>query len=57
MVGNGNSTKSEKDNDKKLYGLVHLKPAGDMVATAYVDWQSQPKDRGQTTFAVLFGRR
>ena len=57
MVGNGNSTKSEKDNDKKLYGLVHLKPAGDMVATVYVDWQSQPRDQDQTTFAVLVGTK
>ena len=57
MVGNGNSTKSEKDNDKKFYGLLHLNPAGDMVATAYVDWQSQPKDQGQTTFAVMVGTK
>ena len=57
MVGNGTSTKSEKDNDKKLYSLVQLKPAGDMVATAYVDWQSQPKDQGQTTFAVMVGTK
>ena len=57
MVGNGNSTKSEKDNDKKLYGLVRLKPAGALVATAYVDWQSQPKDQGQTTFAVMVGTK
>ena len=57
MVGNGNSTKSEKDNDKKLYGLVQLKPAGDLVATAYVDWQSHPKDRDQSTFAVMVGTK
>lgn len=57
MVGNGNSTRSEKDNDKKLYGLVQLKPAGDLVATAYVDWQSQPQDQDLTTFAVLVGTR
>ncbi len=57
MVGNGNSTKSEKDNDKKFYGLLHLKPAGDTVATAYVDWQSQPKDQDQTTFAVMVGTK
>lgn len=55
MVANGNSNKSEKDNDKKLYGLLHLKPSGDLVATAYVDWQSQPKDQDQTTVAVLVG--
>jgi hypothetical protein len=56
MVGNGNSTKSETDHDKKLYGLVEFKPAGALVATAYVDWQSQPQDRDQTTLAVVVGK-
>ena len=55
MLGNGPGQSAEVDNDKKVYGLLHLKPAGDVEATVYLDWESQPGGKDRVTVAGFIG--
>ena len=53
MFGNGNSNKSEIDNDKKGYLRFVLKATKNAGATVYVDYESKPNDRDRVTIAGL----
>jgi hypothetical protein len=55
MLGNGPGQSAEVDNDKKIYGLLHLKPAGDFEATVYLDWEGQPGGQDRLTIAGFIG--
>jgi len=55
MVGNGNGTSAETDNDKKIYLQGHFRPGG-LEAKVYGDWQSQPGDQDQLMVAGFVGR-
>ena len=55
MLGNGPGQSPEGDNGKKLYGLLHLKPAGALEATAYVDWDGHPGGEDGITVAGFIG--
>jgi hypothetical protein len=56
MLGNGASNKSEKDNDKKLYGQLHFETDSKVQGIAYADWQSQPGGKDVTTVAAVLGK-
>lgn len=55
MFGNGNGQRPEGDNGKKVYSLLHLKPADVVEATVYVDWEGKPEGRDRITFAGMLG--
>jgi hypothetical protein len=55
MLGNGPGQKPEVDNGKKLYGLLHFKPAGTVEATLYLDWDGHPDGRDGITVAGFIG--
>jgi len=54
-VGNGSGQSPEVDNDKKFYGLLHLKPSGTIEATVYLDWEGKPGGQDRITFAGMVG--
>ncbi len=55
MLGNGSGQSPEVDNQKKLYGLLHLKPGGTLEVTGYVDWEGKPGGQDRMTFAGFVG--
>ncbi len=55
MFGNGNGQRPEADNGKKVYSLLHVKPAGAIEATVYLDWEGKPEGRNRVTFAGMLG--
>ena len=55
MFGNGNGQCPEADNGKKVYSLLHVKPAGAIEATVYLDWEGKPEGRDRVTFAGMLG--
>ena len=57
MLGNGASNKSEKDNDKKLYGQVRYESEDNLQVIAYADWQTQPGGKDVTTLAAVLGKK
>ncbi len=55
MFGNGSGQRSEVDNGKKLYTLLHVKPTDAIEATVYLDWEGKPEGRDRVTFAGMLG--
>jgi len=55
MLGNGNGQKPEGDNGKKIYALLHVKPAGALSVTVGADWEDKPDDMNRTTLAAFVG--
>ncbi len=55
MLANGSGQNSENDNNKKIYGLMHVKP-GAFEATVYADWENRTGDTDRITAAGFLGR-
>ena len=53
MFGNGNSNKSEINNDKKAYIRLAMAPTKAVGVTLYADYESRPGDRDRTTLSAL----
>ena len=53
MFGNGNSNKSEINNDKKAYIRLAMAPTKTVGFTLYADYESRPGDQDRTTFSAL----
>lgn len=54
MLGNGSGVRSEENNGKRIYGLLHFKP-GALNATAYADWERRTGGRDRMTVAAFVG--
>ena len=54
MLGNGSGVRSEKNNGKRIYGLLHFKP-GALNATAYADWERRTGGEDRATVAAFVG--
>ena len=55
MLGNGSGQRPEVDNGKKLYTLLHVKPADVIEATVYLDWEGKHDGSDRVTFAGMLG--
>ena len=55
MFGNGSGQRPEVDNGKKVYSLLHVKPAGAIEATVYLDWEGKPEGRDRVTVGGMLG--
>ena len=53
MFGNGNSNKSETNNDKKGYIRLAMAPSKTFGATLYADYESRPGDQDRTTLSAF----
>ena len=53
MLGNGNSNKSESNNDKKGYVRLDLVPSKTFGVNLYADYETRPDDQNRTTLATL----
>ena len=53
MLGNGNSNKSEIDNDKKGYFRLDITPGKSLGLTLYADYESRPNDKDRTTLSAF----
>ena len=47
MVGNGNSTSAETDDDKKLYASLTARPVEGVIVEAYADFESRDEDKNR----------
>ena len=54
-LGNGSGQSPEVDEGKKIYALLHLKPAGTFEATAYADWEGKAGGKDRITYAGFLG--
>ena len=57
MVGNGSGQGPEVDNGKKVYGQLHLKPAGGLQVALYGDWEGKPAGANRFTMAAFLGTK
>lgn len=53
-LGNGSGVRSEENNGKRIYGLLHFKPSA-LNATAYADWERRGGGEARTTVAAFVG--
>lgn len=53
-LGNGSGVRSEENNGKRIYGLLHFKPSA-LNATAYADWERRGGGEDRTTVAAFVG--
>ena len=53
-LGNGSGVRSEENNGKRIYGLLHFKPSA-LNATAYADWERRGGGEDRTTVAPFVG--
>jgi len=53
MFGNGNSNKSETNNDKKGYARLELSPRKSLGVLLYADYETRPGDQDRTTFSAV----
>ena len=47
MVGNGNSTSGETDDNKKVYASLTARPVKGLIAEAYADFESRDDDKNR----------
>jgi hypothetical protein len=55
MLGNGPGQKPEKDNHKKAYLQLSIKPTPGLTVVGYSDWESQPAGKDKVTLAGFIG--
>lgn len=53
MFGNGNSNKSETNNDKKGYFRLAITPSKSLGMLLYADYESRPGDQDRTTLSAV----
>jgi hypothetical protein len=53
MFGNGNSNKSETNNDKKGYARLAIAPSKSVSLLLYADYETRPGDQDRTTFSTV----
>ena len=56
MFGNGNSNKSESNNEKKAYLRLKFNATRTSGMTAYIDYESRPNDQNRLTLSGLLYR-